>query len=834
MNINNPDAAPQKDAEQHLLLIEDDPGDAHLIQWYLRERGEGKAAGYTIKHATSLRAGADLAAAEAFEPEAILLDLNLPDSSGIDTVGHCRDYFPDSAVVVLTGLDDYELVDQAIEAGAEDYLVKGGSQAELRKAVRFALLRHRREAETRLARRVFRHAREGIMVTEPNGRIVDVNPAFSRITGYTRDEAIGRNASLLRSEKQGPAFYQSMWRRLAHEGYWEGEIWNRRKDGEHYPEILAISAVTDSGGRTRQYIGMFTDITLQKQQQQRLERMAHYDALTNLANRDLFSDRLAQAMARTRRHGGHLAVLYLDLDGFKQINDEQGHDAGDMLLRAVAERMATVLRDTDTLARIGGDEFTAVIPDLADRKLVADLTNRLLEAAARPVEINGTPLSVTASCGVTFFPQTDQSVCQDQLLRQADQAMYQAKQAGRNQYCLFDEERDQLARSLQARRQRFSEAIEMDRLALRYQPEVHIGQGRIISLEALVRWPEQFGEEPLPESFLPDIAGTDLPSKLDEWILRSALTDLAEWRRHGLDAGVSINLSSQSLQRTNFFVWLQRHLRRHPENSAARLTIEVSESDALSDLTHMSEVMAACANEGVNFALDNFGTGYSSLSYLRALPARKMKIDARFTRNVLANVDDLATVEGALGLARAFRRNITADGVASVEQGRFLSRLGIQVVQGDAIAAPMPADQVVEWGTRWAPDPDWQREQRVQTEHRPLLFAEVEHRAWVEGLKRYLDGEEETPPKLNPAHCRFGRWLQAGGSRMLAAGLDEINRLHLAVHRVGERLVEQRQARRLSPDEIDLSELNTISDRFIRAIWSYGQQQAAQIGSSQA
>lgn len=416
-----------------VLIVEDEAGDAYLIRRQLLEKD---AHAFSVHLATSLNGARALIETEHLHPDVILLDLNLPDSSGPETVARCRSLV-DAPIVVLTGLDDTEITQSAIQSGAQDYLTKGSSARALRRAVRYAILRHQRDADIRLAVTVFSHAREGIMVTEANGTIVDINHAFTRITGYGRDEVLGQNPRILNSGRQSKDFYLAMWQCLQQQGFWEGEMWNRRKDGEAYAALQTISAVRNAAGTIRQYVSLFSDITALKAHEEELEHIAHYDVLTNLPNRALLADRLNQNMAQALRRGKLLAVVFLDLDGFKTVNDTHGHAAGDQLLVILATRMKQALRAGDTLARLGGDEFVAVLIDLDNRDVCQPMLRRMLDAAAEPVPFGAVTLQVSASLGVTFYPQSVE-LDADQLLRQADQAMYRAKLSGKNRCCVFD------------------------------------------------------------------------------------------------------------------------------------------------------------------------------------------------------------------------------------------------------------------------------------------------------------------------------------------------------------------------------------------------------------
>ena len=566
----------------------------------------------------------------------------------------------------------------------------------------------RRQAQEKLllAAGVFTHALEGILITAPNGSILDVNAAFTRITGFSREDAIGQNPKILSSGRQDPAFYAAMWDALTVQGHWSGEIWNRRKNGEVYAEMLTISAVRDEQGATQHFVALFSDITTLKEHQSQLEHIAHFDALTNLPNRLLLADRLQQAMAQAQRRSKQVVVAYLDLDGFKNVNDLHGHDVGDQLLVTLANTMKATLREGDTLARIGGDEFVAVLIDQDGIESCMPMLSRLLEAAAEPVTLGELVLQGSVSVGVTFYPQA-QDIASDQLLRQADQAMYHAKLAGKNRYHVFDAEQDSSMRVHHESLERIRLALDRGEFLLHYQPKVNMRSGQVIGAEALIRW--QHPEKGLlaPAAFLPVIEDHPLAVAMGEWVIEQAMTQMELWHGAGLDLPVSINIGARQLQRADFVERLQAILARHPQVHPGCIELEVLETSALADMAQVSQVIEDCAQMGVKFALDDFGTGYSSLTYLKRLRVALLKIDQSFVRDMLDDPDDLAILQGVIGLAAAFKREVIAEGVETVEHGTVLLQLGCELAQGYGIARPMPPEQLPAWAATWQPDAAW-------------------------------------------------------------------------------------------------------------------------------
>ncbi len=573
---------------------------------------------------------------------------------------------------------------------------------------------------------------------------------------------------------------------------------HRSSDGSERLYEIVGTPLFDEEGQLSGMVEASRDITNHmktqtelKEKKTRLEHVAYHDSLTSLPNRALLSDRLNHAMALSHRHGGQIAFAYLDLDGFKEINDAYGHDVGDLFLVALAKRLQEILRESDTIARLGGDEFAAVLVDLSDSEDCIPMLERMLSASSRPVHLGDLRLQVSASIGVTFFPQ-EEAVDADQLLRQADQAMYDAKLAGKNRYHFFETEKYLGLRGRHESLAMIEQALKNEELLLYYQPKVNMRTGEVIGAEALIRWNHPSRGLLMPAEFLPQIEDDDLAVAVDEWVIDKVLAQMSEWKSEGLTLAASVNISARFLQSDYFVSRLRTHLERHHSVDAGLLELEVLETSALEDVTQVSEVINTCADLGVSFALDDFGTGYSSLTYLKLLPAKFLKIDQSFVRDMLSDPEDLAILEGVLGLATAFNRVAIAEGVETIQHGQMLMRLGCDLAQGYAIAKPMSAANLSNWIDSWEPDPEWHDQQLVDREDLPLLFACVEHRAWVKSVENYLKGYNSSGLILGVDDCRFGRWLSGPGSRKYAdhPAFSDIDDLHRQIHELAITLVE--------------------------------------------
>ena len=568
--------------------------------------------------------------------------------------------------------------------------------------VRDITARKTAEENLLLAAKVFENTIEGIVVTDPQGRIVQVNPGFTTITGYTAEEAVGGNPRILKSDRHPQHFYQEMWAKLVDEGHWAGEIWNRRKNGESYPEWLTISAVKNEASQTTNYISIFHDITEFKRQQDALEYQAQHDALTGLPNRILLGDRLRMALAQLERSEGKLALLFLDLDNFKTINDGLGHSAGDSLLVELSRRLERLLRNGDTLARLGGDEFLILLPDIETIDGASHTAARLLEALNAPFNLGDVEYFVTASIGLTIAP--DDGGEADKLIKNADLAMYRAKSLGRNNYQYFTPEMDVAAHRRISLESKLRKGIEKGEFELFYQPLVRMDSGLILGAEALVRWRHE-GKLISPAEFIPLAEDSGLILPLGDWVLRTAARQAMLWQDAGHDLSMSVNISSRQFTGSDLAATL-REVLRNTQLEPGKLYFEITESMLMGDMTKAEATLMALRGAGGTFFLDDFGTGYSSLSYLKRLPIDGLKIDRSFIRDITEDPDSRAIVSAIVSLAQTLSLGIVAEGVETEAQRTLLASMGPMILQGYLASRPVPAsdfEELLAKGTLLAP-----------------------------------------------------------------------------------------------------------------------------------
>jgi diguanylate cyclase (GGDEF)-like protein/PAS domain S-box-containing protein len=532
----------------------------------------------------------------------------------------------------------------------------------------------------------------GMVITDPRGIILRVNPAFTRLTGYSAAEAVGKTMALLRSGRHSPLFYQRMWQAIKDEGHWQGEIWNKRKNGQIYAEMLSIAAVETPDRGITYYVANFSDITADKEAEAEIHRLAYYDALTKLPNRRLLQDRLGQALAATLRSRLYGALFFIDLDNFKTLNDTRGHDAGDLLLVEVAQRLRAVVREGDTVARQGGDEFVVLLEDLdADvheaAALAKQLGEKLREAIDRPFDLKGDEYLCRLSIGVSLFHVEDTV---EELLKHADLALYQAKNAGRNLLRFFDPamqaELDHRS-TLEAELRR---ALKKRQLRLFYQPQVD-ANGRVIGVEALLRWQHALRGLVPPNDFIPLAEETGLILPIGLWVLETACAQLKAWAddERTRDLRIAVNVSARQFRQADCVALLEQILAASGANPA-RLKLALTESLVLEDVAGSIEKMQAIKQLGVSFAMDDFGTGYSSLAYLAQLPLDQLKIDQSFVRNLPGNRDDETIARAIITLGRGLAMDVIAEGVETEEQRHFLEMHGCHAFQGYLFSRPLP------------------------------------------------------------------------------------------------------------------------------------------------
>ena len=563
--------------------------------------------------------------------------------------------------------------------------------------------RKRMEDGLRQAATVFDNSAEGVIISTPNGSIISVNRAFTEITGYAQSDVIGCNPRLFQSGRHDADFYRAMWDSLAHNGRWQGEIWNQRKNGEAFPEWLSINAVHDQLGRLTNYVATFSDITYQKQAEERIERLAFTDPLTCLPNRRLLLDRLEHALVVSSRNKRHGALFFIDLDDFKRLNDTRGHYVGDLLLKQVAQRITDCLREGDTVARLGGDEFVVMLEDLSDKALeatsYAELVGaKILATLNQPYLLQGAPHHSTPSIGVTLFGDPPNSL--EELLKQADLAMYQAKASGRNALRFFDPEMQAVVAARVALEADLRQGLLNQQLTLYYQPQVDDTKG-VTGAEALVRWIHPERGLVSPAEFIPLAEETGLILPLGSWVLETACAQLSAWgkRPEMAHLTLAVNVSAHQFRQQNFVEEVLAVLNFY-ETNPVKLKLELTESLLLNDVEDIIAKMNALKSSGVCFSLDDFGTGYSSLSYLKRLPLDQLKIDQSFVRDVLEDPNDAAIARTIVALAHSLGMGVIAEGVETQAQLRFLASHGCHAYQGYLFSRPVPLDKFEQFVRR--------------------------------------------------------------------------------------------------------------------------------------
>jgi len=551
------------------------------------------------------------------------------------------------------------------------------------------LARVEREKQLQLSANVLANINEGVVVTDVAGNIVAFNAAATRITGYEEKEIIGRNPRLWKSNRHDPSFYKKIWQTVDETMFWSGEIWNCRKNGEVYPCQMTITALKNEQGKLTNYVSMFSDITQVKDSQAKLEQMAQYDQLTMLPNRHLLNDRIGQALIMASRRKHSLGVLLLDLDGFKAVNDSLGHKYGDLLLQKVAQRLVACVRESDTVSRMGGDEFVVLLPDCRDAENVSRIAEKILQTLSNPVHIEEEEIFISASIGITIAPAD--GVDADTLLKNADTAMYYVKENGKSGFQFFTASmQEQIIERLQLTRE-LRYALQRNEFLVHYQPKMDIASGRINGMEALVRWQQPNGSIIPPDQFIPLAEETGLIVELGIWIMEQACLQTKKWKEEGLGSlRVSVNLSARQFQDENL-VQTVKDLLLETDLDAGMLELEITETTVMQDIEQTIEKLWELRSLGVLLSIDDFGTGYSSMNYLKRLPCDILKIDRSFVMDITTDPSDRAVVEAIVSLSRHMKMKVVAEGVESKEQLAFLKKEQCHEVQGYYISRPLPA-----------------------------------------------------------------------------------------------------------------------------------------------
>ena len=600
-------------------------------------------------------------------------------------------------------------------------------------------------------------------------------------------------------------------------GPYENTFRMRTKSGEWRWITGRGKATFADDGTPQRFIGFNSDVTREVEHQKELDYASKHDPLTGLANRFLLNELLQTALLNNQREGKYVAVIFIDLDGFKRINDRFGHDVGDLVLKETAERMGQAVRKVDTLARLGGDEFAIVMSDLEDKQEILSVVNRLLSSIKQPFADNlqgmNETIQVTASIGISFYPQ-ETDVGSEALLRQADQAMYRSKQKGKDRYAFFDLASNQLMEQHQRDIHCIENAIDNNELTLYYQPKIDMRNGSLIGFEALLRWDEPNTGLRGPDTFLPTARqDNEVMAKIGRWVFARAFQQLSEWRQQGYQWQISVNICNNELHSLKFVEFLDEQLAAHPNVRAHDIELEILESEALENITYAKDTIREIQAMGFRIALDDFGTAYSTLAYLKELPVNTLKIDKSFVQDMLADSGSLSIVEATIALAEAFRCNVVAEGVEEREQGTTLIMLGCDAAQGYHISRPLPVEQVVKWAYAYQPPGDWIHSHRIAAIKRPVLFSLLEHNIWFRHVSEFLCNKTNRLPHLDPTCCRFGEWLndKVQTKWIPDASLTQLREVHDQIHEATQTMLKssspcEQQHQRLNELHIELTQ----------------------------
>ncbi len=665
-------------------------------------------------------------------------------------------------------------------------------------------------------RMLFEKNRAVMLIIDPkSGQIIEANHSAVKYYGYPRYRLMNMLISDINTLKPSDLAREMRMAEFEERNHFQFQ--HTLANGE-IRDVEVHSGPLEWGGRQVLY-SIIHDITDRKRAEAELERIAHYDSLTGLPNRLLKSDRLRQAIIQARRSRLLVAVCYLDLDGFKPINDLHGHEIGDLVLVETAQRLLATVRAGDTVSRIGGDEFVLILTELESMTAIEVILKRILDNTAVPIQVHSHEVGVSASIGYTVFPADDADA--DLLLRHADQAMYVAKEWGKNCYHLFDPEQDRQVKAHRESYLRLAQALADDEFVFYYQPKVNMYTGRVFGAEALIRWQHPDEGVLLPGEFLHNLSETELEIDLGQWVIRQAMAQLEAWRAGGYTLSLSINISPHHLQHPGFLEQIKRTLKAFPDVNPQKLELEILETSSIEDLSRTVKTLVECQSLGIQVVLDDFGTGYSSLTYFHRLPVDILKIDQSFVSDMLEDPQDLAIVDSVLRLAQAFHHPVIAEGVESLEHGAALLRLGCQLGQGFGIGHPMPIEQIPNWLESWKTNEEWQGlKQRMESSNRSDIQAAIRsHQQWVvRAVDNVRNPEKSSQIVLVDSHnCSFGRWFygagyfQYGHMPEYGAIRESHERIHLLGQELHNLVIDGRHENAL----LRLDELQSMHEEFV-------------------
>ena len=686
-----------------LLFVEDDRSTRDLISLVIDARFPG------IKLITAANGANGLELYKKHRPEIVLTDMKMPVMDGITMAKEIKQLSRGAKIIILSGQTDARLLLEAIDIGISHYVLKPINQEKLQAVIKECLECSRLEQQLReqevFIRRLSRAVEQSpvsIMITDTSGNIEYVNPRFTKLTGYSLQEAAGNKPSMLKSGQSPDDDYRRLWEIISSGGEWWGEFHNRKKDGTYYWVLTSISPIIDGDNHITHFIAFQEDITERKQAEDTIKQMAYYDALTGLPNRQLFNELMHLALAQAQRHGRLLAILFLDLDRFKVINDTLGHGVGDELLKAAALRLRECCRrDIDTVARRGGDEFIILLPDLDSVQEAVRVAQKIIVSFNRLFTLPDIELFVSTCIGISIYPDDGKDA--ETLIKNADMAMYRAKEQGRNRYHLYTSSMDEQALQRLTMENDLRRALQNGEFLLYYQPKINITSGRIVCFEALVRWQHPEIGLVSPNQFIPLAEDIGLIVPLGQWVLRAACRQNKSWQEMNYPPmRVAVNFSPKQFLQPMMVNMVEQVLAEE-DMDPRWLEMEVTENVMLQNVDKTIDTLNRLNNLGIHISIDDFGTGYSSLSYIKKLPIQTLKIDQSFVSDIDTNKDDAAIATAVINMARSLRLNVIAEGVETVEQLKMLSDLDCQEMQGYLFSKPVSAEEVTHLlkSTEW-------------------------------------------------------------------------------------------------------------------------------------